>query len=71
MSLFLYEAGRGLLKFVDVKDVKFHFFQLPHLYFELSYVNREGYNSGWMITNLVQYKPEEEAMLRSYIYNEK
>jgi len=68
MSLFLYEAGRGFLKFKDVKDVKFHFFQIPGWYFELSYVNRSGYNSGWMITNLVKYKPEEEAMLRSFIY---
>ena len=71
MSLFLYEAGRGFLKFVNVKEVKFHFFQVPHWYFELSFVNRGGYNSGWMITNLVNYKPEEEAMLRSYIYYER
>jgi hypothetical protein len=68
MSLFLYEAGRGYLKFKEVKDVKFHFFEIPGWYFELSYVNRSGYNSGWMITNLVKYKPEEEAMLRSFIY---
>ena len=71
MSLFLYEAGKGHLKFVTVRDVKFHFFQIPHWYFELSFVNRGGYNSGWMITNLVKYKPEEEAMLRSYIYYER
>ncbi len=71
MSLFLYEAGRGNLKFVTVRDEKFHFFQIPHWYFELSYLNRGGYNSGWMITYLVKYKPEEESMLRSYIFYEK
>ena len=71
MSLFLYEAGKGHLKFVTVRDVKFHFFQIPDWYFELSFVNRGGYNSGWMITNLVKYKPEEESMLRAYIYYEK
>jgi hypothetical protein len=71
MSLFLYEAGRGYLKFNKVLNVKFHFFQVPGWYFELTYVNRGGYNSGWMITNLVAYKPEEEAMLRSYIFYEK
>jgi hypothetical protein len=71
MSLFLYEAGKGNLKFITVRDVKFHFFQIPGWYFELSFVNRGGYNSGWMITNLVRYKPGEEAMLRAYIYYER
>ena len=70
MSLFLYESGRGNLQFFRVKDVKFHFFQIPGWYFELKYLNRGGYNSGWMISNLVKFKPEEEKMLKSHIYYE-
>jgi hypothetical protein len=70
LTLFLYEIKRRKLVFQYVKSVKFHFFQIENWYFELSYFNREGMNTGWLISNLVQYKPEDKTILTDYIFYE-
>ena len=70
LSLFLYEVNNGSLTYDKVKGLKFHFFQIDNWYFELSYFNRPGYNTGWLISSLVKYKTRERAMLMDYIlYN--
>jgi len=72
LSLFLYEIKKGALKFKSVTEVKFHFFQIDGWYFELSDFNRPGYNTGWLISNLVKLKNDSEKdLLRRYLYNEK
>jgi hypothetical protein len=71
LSVFLYEIKKGNLKFKTVEEVKFHFFQLDGWYFELSEFNRPGYNTGWLISNLVKIKNEtEKDLLRKYLYYE-
>lgn len=70
LTLFIYEIEKGNLQFVSVTDLKFHFFQIPEWYFEISYFNRPGDNAGWLISNLVRYKPEEEKMLKDFILYE-
>lgn len=70
LSLFLYEVNNGKLKYSEVTGLKFHFFQIDNWYFELSYFNRSGYNTGWLISNLVKYNPEDRAILMNHIlYN--
>jgi hypothetical protein len=71
LSVFLYEVKKGNLKFKNVDDVKFHFFQIEGWYFELSAFNRPGYNTGWLISNLVKLNnPSEKEILRKYLYYE-
>ena len=71
LSLFLYEIKKGNLKFKTVDELKFHFFQVNGWYFELSEFNRPGYNSGWLISNLVKVNNESEKnLLRKYLYYE-
>ena len=71
LSVFLYEAKKGNLKFKTVQEVKFHFFQIDGWYFELSQFNRPGYNTGWLMSNLVRIKNESEKnLLRKYVYYE-
>lgn len=70
LSLFLYEVKKGRLKFKTVKDQKFHFFQIDGWYFELTYFNRSGYNSGWLISNLLEIDETNKAILLNYIYHE-
>jgi hypothetical protein len=71
LSVFLYEIKKGSLKFKTVDEVKFHFFQIPGWYFELSEFNRPGNNNGWLISNLVSLKSESERnILRKYLYYE-
>ena len=72
LSVFLYEIKKGNLKFKSVESMKFHFFQVKGWYFELSEFNRPGYNSGWLISNLVKVNNEQEsALLRKHLYYEK
>ena len=59
LTLFFYEIKRGNLVFQEVESVKFHVFQIKDWYFEVSWFNRSGSNSGWLISNLI-YIPEKE-----------
>ena len=71
LSVFLYEVKKGNLKFKTVQEVKFHFFQIDGWYFELAQFNRPGYNTGWLISNLVKVKNESEKnLLKKYVYYE-
>jgi hypothetical protein len=71
LSVFLYEIKKGNLRFKSVEQVKFHFFQIDGWYFELGHFNRPGYNTGWLISNLVKVKNESEKdLLRKHLYYE-
>ncbi|MGK7391469.1 MAG: hypothetical protein ACNS60_14025 [Candidatus Cyclobacteriaceae bacterium M2_1C_046] len=71
LTLFLQEIRNGNLKFKTVSDLKFHFFQIPGWYFELSEFRRPGYNTGWLISNLMKLNSEEEKeLMKDYIFHE-
>lgn len=70
LTLFIYEFRKSNLKFVTIKDVKFHFFQLDGWYFELSEFNRNSNNSGWLISNLLKINKEDQKVLRTLIFRE-
>lgn len=70
LSMFLYEFKRGNLAFQTVQNVKFHFFQVPGWYFELSEIRRSGPNSGWLISGLVDISDIEKDVVLKYIYYE-
>ena len=59
LTLFFYEIKQGKLVFQHVDSVKFHVFQIKDWYFEVSWFNRTGMNSGWLMSNVV-YMPEKE-----------
>jgi hypothetical protein len=70
LTLFVYEFKKGNLQFNTVTKVKFHFFQVDGWYFELSDFNRQGYNTGWLISSLMKISKEEKDVLMKYIYHE-
>lgn len=70
LTLFLYEFKKGNLVFNTVKDVKFHFFQVPGWYFELSEFNRPGTNAGWLISGLMKINENDKELLLKYLYHE-
>lgn len=71
LSVFLYEIKKGNLKYKTVNEVKFHFFQVDGWYFELAQFNRPGYNTGWLISNLVKLNSKSEKdLLQKYLYYE-
>ena len=59
LTLFFYEIKQGKLVFQHVDSVKFHVLQIKDWYFEVSWFNRSGYNSGWLMSNII-YMPEKE-----------
>jgi hypothetical protein len=69
LALFVMEMKSGSLSFVSVNNVKFHVFQVPNWYFEVSYFNRNNVNSGWLISNLLRVtEPEKRSLLRHYTH---
>jgi hypothetical protein len=69
LSLFLFEIKNNRLKFVTVKDTKFHFFQIDKWYFELGQFNRPGFNTGWLIANLMKLEEGDKDIILNYIYD--
>ena len=59
LTLFFFEIKQGKLVFQHIDSVKFHVFQIKDWYFEVSWFNRSGLNSGWLMSN-VMYMPEKE-----------
>ena len=71
LSIFVAEMKSGNLKFVTVNTLKFHFFQIPNWYFEVSYFNRNSNNSGWLISNLVRIDDKDKKQLiRNYTHEQ-
>jgi len=63
LTVFFYEIKNNDLKFETIKNVKFHFFQIQNWYFSVSFFNRTGYNSGWLIDNLKTITETEKTEL--------
>ena len=59
LTLFFYEIKQGNLVFQHVDSVKFHVLQIKDWYFEVSWFDRTGLNSGWLMSNVI-YMPEKE-----------
>ncbi len=67
LSIFFYEIKQGNLVFEKVDSEKFHVFQIDNWYFEVSWFNRSGLNTGWLISNLIYLKDnEKEELLKFY-----
>ena len=68
-GLFVMEMKTGNLSFVSVNNIKFHVFQVPNWYFEISYFNRNDANSGWLISNMLRVNDKEKKeLLRHYTH---
>ncbi len=67
LSIFFYEVKCGNLVFEKINSEKFHVFQIDNWYFEVSWFDREGLNTGWLISNLIFLKDDEkEELLKFY-----
>lgn len=66
LTLFFYEVKNGRLKFKNVNSLKYHVFQIRDWYFEVSWFDRKGNNSGWLISNLMQMPENEKSWIIKY-----
>ncbi|MEI7499513.1 MAG: hypothetical protein WCK84_03600 [Bacteroidota bacterium] len=68
-ALFVMEMKNGNLNFVSVNNVKFHVFQVPNWYLEVSWINRNNPNSGWLISNVLRVNEQEKRnLMRNYTH---
>ncbi len=66
LTLFFYEVKLGHLQFKQINQLKFHIFQIRNWYFEVSFFNRGGTNSGWLISNLMYVEEAEKTPLLNF-----
>ena len=69
LTLFIEDVRKHHLKFVTVKNVKLHFFQIDGWYFELSEFNRSGNNTGWLISAITKANDKEKVQMEQFIKN--
>ena len=65
-TLLFYEVKKGNMEYVSAGNLKFHFFQVDGWYFEVSYFNRPGPNSGWLISKLYKLNEKEKNQLLQF-----
>ncbi|MCX6252817.1 MAG: hypothetical protein NTX61_18945 [Bacteroidetes bacterium] len=71
LALFTMEVKNGNMKYEGINNVKFHFFQIPGWYFEISYYNRNDVNSGWLIDNILKItEKDKKELMRHYTHDE-
>jgi hypothetical protein len=70
LAIFLFEMKQNNLRFETVNSLKFHFFQIGGWYFEVNQFNRPGFNTGWLISNLMRLGPGDKETLMRYIYDQ-
>ncbi len=70
LAIFLFEMKQDNLRFETVNGVKFHFFQIGGWYFEVNQFNRPGFNTGWLVSNLMRLGPGDKETLLKYIYDQ-
>ena len=68
LTLLFYEIKMGNMSYESIGQLKFHFFQVDGWYFEVSYFNRSGNNSGWLISNLYKINEQDkEELIKFYL----
>jgi hypothetical protein len=68
LTLFFVEIKNKNLLYKTINNVKFHFLQVDGWYFEVNDFNRSGFNSGWLVSNMLKISETEKARLLK-IYN--
>ena len=67
LTLFFVEIKNKNLIYKTINNVKFHFLQIDGWYFEVNDFNRPGFNSGWLVSNMLKISDIEKArLLKTY-----
>lgn len=71
LTVFLYDVKMGNLTFETVNRLNYHFFSVEGWYFSLNNFNRPGYNTGWLISDLVKINAQQKEDLIKLLYDKK
>jgi hypothetical protein len=61
---FLRELLRDQLKYQYVKEIRYHFLQVPGWVFTVNQYRRKGVHSGWLISSLTRANDDEKQLYR-------
>ncbi|MDE7441847.1 MAG: hypothetical protein K2M69_06760 [Muribaculaceae bacterium] len=68
-NVFVYLIYNGKLKIEYVEQLEFVFTQVPGYMFNIRYFDREGFNSGWLISNFYEFTDEDKRAFLIYAGN--
>ena len=63
MSFFFGLCVAKVIEFIQVDELKFHFVSIPKYAFVVEEIGRPGNNSGWLITQITEFKNEADKQL--------
>lgn len=66
LSILLHEVKLGNFKFKQTLYSKYYFTQIQDWVFVLEHFNREGFNSGWLISELIEVKEKDK---KQFLYD--
>jgi hypothetical protein len=66
---FVASINNGALKFLYVKSMKFHFYQVKDWIFTVEHFSRKSYNSGWLINDAQKVSEAEKNVARKKLLN--
>ena len=61
----------GMLKFSVVREIQFHFYQVPNWIFVVREFERQGKNSGWLIDKLIRVNNNQKEEIRDRLLQRK
>jgi hypothetical protein len=63
LTLFFIELKSNKIKFLYSKATTYHFLNVDNWYFKLSFFNRKGNNTGWLIDQLIEIPERDKKIL--------
>jgi hypothetical protein len=64
---FIAQVRSGKLEFQFIKNIRFHFYQVPGWVFTVEQFNRNMHNKGWLISSLQKVTGPEKDRLRNFL----
>lgn len=70
LSVFLALMRAGVLTFEGVRDIRYHFFQVPGYIFRVGHFERQGTNVGWLIDSISTCRDEDKLLGREHLFKD-
>ena len=64
LSIFLYLISQNKIQFKNTITISYHFLQIDNFIFTIDFFNRSTYNSGWLISHLIE---ANDKMKKQYL----
>jgi hypothetical protein len=66
LSIFLYLISQNKIQLKHIYSISYHFLQIDNYIFTIDFFNRSSFNSGWLISNLMEANADQK---KQYLKN--